>query len=133
MGELDAAKYISLTTFKRDGTPVATPVWVTGSGGRYAFTTGTTAWKARRLSNNPAVEVQVCDMRGRVAPGAVRYTGTGEVTSDPGALTEVRRALAAKYGLQYKILNAVEGVRKLVSRGGDDGRVAIHLSILDAG
>jgi uncharacterized protein len=133
MGELDAAKYISLTTFKRDGTPVAAPVWVTGSGGRYAFTTGTTAWKARRLANNPAIEVRVCDMRGRVAPGAARYTGTGEVTSDPVALTDVRRALAAKYGLQYKILNAVEGVRKLVGRGGDDGRVAIHLSIPDAG
>src|ERR1700678_2315026 len=132
MGELDAAKYISLTTFKRDGTPVATPVWVTGSGGRYAFTTGATAWKVRRLSNNPAVEVQVCDMRGRVATGAVRYTGAGEVTSAPGALTEVRRALAAKYGLQYKILNAVEGVRKFVGRGADDGRVAIRPSLPDA-
>jgi PPOX class probable F420-dependent enzyme len=133
MGELDTAKYISLTTFKRDGIPVATPVWVTGSGGRYAFITGATSWKARRLANNAAVEVQPCDMRGRVAPGAARYTGTGEVTSDPAALTELRRALAAKYGLQYKILNAVEGVRKLVRRGGDDGRVAIYLSIPDAG
>ncbi len=132
MGELDAAKYISLTTFKRDGTPVATPVWVTGSGGRYAFTTGATAWKARRLAKNPAVEVQPCDMRGRVTLGARRYTGTGEVISDPGALIEVRRALAAKYGLQYKILNAVEGVRKLVGRGGDSGRVGIYLSIPDA-
>jgi uncharacterized protein len=133
VAELEAAKYISLTTFKRDGTPVATPVWVTGSAGRYAFTTATTAWKARRLANNPAVEVQVCDMRGRVAPGAARYTGTGEVTSDPEAVTELRRALAAKYGLQYKILNAVEGVRKLVGRRGDDGRVAIHLAISDGG
>ena len=132
MGELDAAKYISLTTFKRDGTPVATPVWVTGSGGVYAFTTGTTAWKARRLANNPAIEVQVCDMRGRVAPGAARYTGTGEVTSDSGALTELRSALGAKYGLQYKVLHVVEGVRKLVGRGGD-GRVAVRLSIPDAG
>ena len=132
MGELDSAKYISLTTFKRDGTPVKPPVWVTGSGGRYAFTTGATAWKTRRLANNPAVEVQVCDMRGRVAPGAASYAGTGEVTSDPGALSEVRRALGAKYGLQYKALNAVEGVRKAIGRAGD-GTVAIHLTIADAG
>ena len=35
VGALADEKYISLTTFKQDGTPVATPVWVvvtTGSG-----------------------------------------------------------------------------------------------------
>jgi PPOX class probable F420-dependent enzyme len=132
MGEIDSARYISLTTFKRDGTPVASPVWVTGSDGHYAFTTGAAAWKARRLANNPAVEVQVCDMRGRVAPGAIRHRGTGEVTSDPGTLAELRRRLAAKYGLQYRMLNVIEGVRKLTGRGGD-GLVTVRLSIPDAG
>src|ERR1700682_4896559 len=34
-GELDRAKYISLTTFKRDGAAVSTPVWITGTAGRY--------------------------------------------------------------------------------------------------
>jgi hypothetical protein len=28
--ELDRARYISLTTFKRDGSPVSGPVWITG-------------------------------------------------------------------------------------------------------
>ncbi len=39
MGELDAAKCISLTAFNRDDIGVATPVWVTRSGGGCAFTT----------------------------------------------------------------------------------------------
>ena len=70
-------------------------------------------------------------MRGRVTPGAARYTGTGVVTSDPTALAEVGRALAAKYGLQYKLIGVLEGVRKLVGRGGD-GRVGLQLTVPDA-
>jgi hypothetical protein len=31
---LAGEKYISLTTFKQDGTPVATPVWVVSDDGR---------------------------------------------------------------------------------------------------
>ena len=34
VGALADEKYISLTTFKRDGTPVATPVWVVSDDGR---------------------------------------------------------------------------------------------------
>ena len=40
MHDLDRARYVSLTTFKKDGTGVATPVWITGSAGSYVFTTG---------------------------------------------------------------------------------------------
>jgi hypothetical protein len=73
MAELDTTRYILLTTFKRDGTAVASPVWITGSAGTYTFTTGDRAWKTRRLRHNPAVQVQACGMRGGVKPGAARY------------------------------------------------------------
>ncbi len=46
MIDLDSARYVALTTFKKDGTPVATPVWITGSNGAYAFTTGETPGRA---------------------------------------------------------------------------------------
>ena len=82
MIDLDGARYVALTTFKKDGTPIATPVWITGSNGIYAFTTGDNAWKSKRLNNNPEVTVQVSDFRGRVKPNTRVYTGTGRV--DPG-------------------------------------------------
>jgi PPOX class probable F420-dependent enzyme len=54
-----------LTTFKRDGTPVATPVTIAVDGQRAYVRTWDTAWKARRMRNNPDVLVAPSTVRGR--------------------------------------------------------------------
>ena len=44
------ARYLSLTTFRKDGTPVATPVWVVSDDGRRLLVwTGADTWKAKRI------------------------------------------------------------------------------------
>jgi PPOX class probable F420-dependent enzyme len=60
---LGSAKYISVTTFRKDGTPVATPVWLVRDGASLMVITDPTSGKAKRLRNNPAVLVSPCDMR----------------------------------------------------------------------
>jgi len=127
--DLDGARYISLTTFKMDGTPVASPVWITGAAGNYVFTTGDTSWKARRLARDSSVRVQVCDMRGRVGPQAIRYVGTGEVASSADAVAAAERALAAKYGWQFRATKIFEGLRGRFGRGERQEPVAVHLSL----
>jgi PPOX class probable F420-dependent enzyme len=135
VGQLDGARYVSLTTYKRDGTGVASPVWITGDAGHLALMTGSDSWKAKRLARNPAVQVEVCDARGRVAPGAYRATGTATVSTDTARLEEIERQLAAKYGIQYRLIGLLDAVRNLQrrfgrggrSRGG--GRVVIELSL----
>jgi PPOX class probable F420-dependent enzyme len=62
---LRAAKTVSLTTYKRDGTPVATPVSIAFAGDRAFFRTWQGAWKERRLRRDPAVEVAPSTLRGR--------------------------------------------------------------------
>jgi PPOX class probable F420-dependent enzyme len=54
-----------LTTYKRDGTPVATPVTIAVEGERAFVRTWDGAWKARRMRNNPDVLVAPSTMRGR--------------------------------------------------------------------
>jgi PPOX class probable F420-dependent enzyme len=129
VNELDRARYISLTTFKRDGSPVSSAVWITGAGGAYAFTTGETAWKTKRLRHNPAVEVHVCDLRGRVKPGATRYVGTGQVASSAESLAAAERALAAKYGWQFRATKVVDAVKGRLGRAARQVPVAIELSL----
>src|SRR5450432_1351383 len=102
MAELDDARYILLTTFKRDGAGVSSPVWISGSAGTYTFTTGDRAWKTRRLLHNPAVEVQACGMRGRVKVGAILYRGNGEVLTTADAVRIAEAALSTKYGWQFR-------------------------------
>ena len=127
--DLDQARYIALTTFKRDGTPVATPVWVTGARGRYVLTTGEGAWKTKRLLRNPAVKVRVCDARGRVKPGTRVHTGTGEVSTSSADIAAADRALAAKYGWQFRASRIVVLIRRRRRGGPNQGPVALHLSI----
>jgi PPOX class probable F420-dependent enzyme len=129
MNDLDRARYISLTTFKRDGSPVSSAVWITGADGTYVFTTGSNAWKTKRLLRNPAVEVQVCNMRGRVEPSAIRYAGTGTVASSPDAVAAAQRALAAKYGWQFKATRIVDELKKRFGREDGQERVAVQLSL----
>ena len=99
MEELDKARYILLTTFKRDGSPVSSPVWITGSGGTYEFTTGERAWKTRRLRADPRVRVQACSMRGRVKPGSVEYSGSGEILVDAADVGRTEHALVGQVRL----------------------------------
>jgi PPOX class probable F420-dependent enzyme len=50
---------ILLTTYRRDGTPVGTPVNIVVDGGRAFVRTFDTAWKLKRIRNNPTVEVAI--------------------------------------------------------------------------
>jgi uncharacterized protein len=57
-------KYLSLTTYRSDGSPVATPVWFVEDDGRLLVVTGAESHKARRIRRNPAVTVAPCTARG---------------------------------------------------------------------
>jgi uncharacterized protein len=59
-------KYISVTTYRRDGTAVATPVWFVQQGNRLLVQTGVASGKAKRIRRNPAVRVAACTARGQL-------------------------------------------------------------------
>ena len=59
-------KYLSLTTVKRDGTGVATPVWFVAEAGTILVVTGAESHKVRRIHHNPAVTVAECTASGRL-------------------------------------------------------------------
>src|SRR5262245_58982338 len=64
-------KYLSLTTFKRDGTGVATPVWFVTEAGKILVITDADSHKARRIHRNPAVTVAECTASGRLRSSPV--------------------------------------------------------------
>ncbi|MGF1428545.1 PPOX class F420-dependent oxidoreductase [Kitasatospora sp. LaBMicrA B282] len=93
---LTRARYVSLTTYRRDGTPVATPVWHVVADGLLYVWTETNTGKVKRLRRDPRVRVVVCDVRGRIAPGAASAEGTARVLDAAGS-DRVRRLLGRKY------------------------------------
>jgi PPOX class probable F420-dependent enzyme len=70
--ELSRHKTALLTTFRRDGTPVATPVTVVVDGERAVFRSYDKAWKVKRLRNNPEVEVAPSTAQGKPLGAAIR-------------------------------------------------------------
>jgi uncharacterized protein len=102
VGSLAAERYISLTTFKRDGGPVSTPVWVTSDDSRRLLVwSGTKTFKVRRLRHNPHVLVAPANFRGRER--GPRVSGHARLITDPG----IDRLLRRKYGWQKRALDVV--------------------------
>ena len=63
-------KYLALTTYKRDGTPVTTAAWAAPiDDNKIGFWTSSASGKAKRLAHTSKVTIQPCDARGRVKPG----------------------------------------------------------------
>jgi hypothetical protein len=101
LANLTAAKTIVLTTYKRDGTPVATPVSIAFDGGRAFFRTYHKAWKTKRLRNNPAVDVAPATARGRGTGPAVH--GRATLLDGPDAQIAAK-ALAHRHPLLQGIV-----------------------------
>ncbi|MFC6016294.1 PPOX class F420-dependent oxidoreductase [Plantactinospora solaniradicis] len=94
--EIGRSRYVSLTTYRRDGTGVATPVWHVRNGGELFVVSDAAAWKVKRIRNNSHVVVTVCGIRGRIAPGAPTAQGTARLL-DESETAVARRLLARKY------------------------------------
>ena len=90
------ASYVSFTTYRKDGTPVSTPVWIAPEGEDLYFFSDTGAFKVKRIRNNPAVTLQPCDVRGNVKDGAPLVSGTAEVL-EHSETPRVRRIVNRKY------------------------------------
>jgi uncharacterized protein len=106
---LSKRKTMVLTTFKKDGTPVGTPVSVAVEGDRVFFRSYTKTWKVKRLRNNPRVEVTPSTLRGRPRGPALPARA---VRLDGGDIIAARRALARRHPVLQAVL--VPALHKLL-------------------
>ena len=117
IGKLAGERYISLTTFKRDGSAVSTPVWVASDDGeRLLVWSAAATWKVRRIRRDPRVRVAACGFRG--LERGDRVEGRARVVDD-AALVEA--LLREKYGWQKRALDVLN------RRSWPDAWVAIEI------
>jgi PPOX class probable F420-dependent enzyme len=95
-------RYLSVTSFKRDGTGVATPVWFVSDGTRLFALTDLQSAKVRRIRRNPRVLIASCRPGGKLrrepVPARVEVlTGTPE-------LERVQELLIERYKLSYRFV-----------------------------
>ncbi|NUR79144.1 MAG: PPOX class F420-dependent oxidoreductase [Dermatophilaceae bacterium] len=121
---LGGQRFVLLTTYRRSGEPVATPVWVLPDAGAAIVSTPEGAGKLKRIQHNPNVTLQPCDRRGNVDPGSPVVEGTTEIIRDSAASEAVNRRLLRKYGAEFRIFMAIEWVL----RRGNSNRVVLRIS-----
>ena len=126
---LAASDFIQLTTFRRNGQGVPTPVWVVPDGDALAVFTPVGTGKLKRIGHTARVTVAECNRRGRVADDVEPIAATATTTADPAEVERVTRLLAAKYGLQFRLFMLVE---RVLSRG-ERRREVIHIVPDDPG
>ena len=125
---LASAKYISLTTFRKDGSAVATPVWLARDEDSLVVVTDPGSGKVKRLRNNPSVLVSPCDMRGRVKPGAPSFPGT--VTFQDAAATQrTLEVIGRKYGLMGRFFAWMNERRARKANGGTVGHQGLTITL----
>ena len=124
LADLGHERFVSLTTFRRSGDPVPTPVWVLPDGSALIVSTPSDAAKLKRIRNDQRVTVVACDRRGKVAPGAPVIEGVAEVITDTDASDAVNNRLRGKYRLEFRAFMAIEWVLKR----GNSNRVVIRIT-----
>jgi uncharacterized protein len=96
---LDAEPYISLETFKKDGSGVKTPVWCAPlDGGRLAVFSAGTAYKVKRVRRDPRFRAAGCDVRGKVH--GAWHQGSARIVEDRAEIERMLAAFRRKYGWQ---------------------------------
>ncbi len=108
-----SARYLALTTFRRSGAAVTTPVWFARDGGRLLVWTGAATGKVQRLRANPAVTIASCSVRGK--PAGPASPGTARLL--PGTDAQlVQHALRAKYGMAKRSLDLYNALIRRIRR-----------------
>ena len=121
-------KYVALTTFRKDGTPKTLPVWIADFGNdQVGFTTSSSSYKVKRISNDPRVILQASNAKGEVKDGSEPVTGSADVVT--GAEFERYKSIVKKkYGIQYGAMNVLGKFMSLIGKGsGTDSAVVVTL------
>ncbi len=107
-------RYLSITSYKRDGTSIATPVWFVQQDGRLVVETDAASGKVKRIRRHPAVLVAVCSATGRLRGPQV--PATAEILPD-SEVSVIRPLIRRKYRADMVIFRPLRFVQATLHVG----------------
>jgi uncharacterized protein len=107
---LGKQRFVSLTTFKRSGEGVASPMWIGRDGADLFAWTPADSYKVKRIRNDPRVLLAPSSRFGKVREDVSPVEGTAQVVSDPATVERLERELRRKYGLGYFLVTLIETI-----------------------
>ena len=117
-------QFLSLTTFRKSGERVSTPMWVVRDSDALIMFTPEESGKVKRLRNSPRVELRPCGRLGRVKDGVEPLAAVAEVLTDEDSLKRATGMIRRKYGLAYSVIMGIERLIKF----GPEKRVTLRIT-----
>lgn len=125
LATLAETPYVSLRTFRRNGSPVDTAIWIAAfERSLVAFTDGT-SWKVKRIRANPRCAIAVCGVSGSVSSDWV--PGIVEIVADAERERRAYEVLRVKYGWQMRALDLVSWIGGRIGR-----RVVLEIQLSES-
>jgi PPOX class probable F420-dependent enzyme len=116
------SKYLSVTSYRRDGTGVPTPVWFVQEDGRLLIETDANSYKVRRIRHNPSVTVAPCTATGRLRGTPV--AAHAQLLTDAEA-TRVERLMTRKYRVDLVVIKPIRTLQAALHRGRPRGKPVV--------
>lgn len=107
---LGSEHFVSLTTFRRSGEPVSTPVWILRDGDTLLVTTPSDTGKVKRLRNDARVELRPSSRMGKVDEGEPVRTGVAEIEADAVSVQRGGSLFRRKHPVEYRVFMLVERI-----------------------
>ena len=117
--------FVSLTTFRRNGEPISSPVWVARDGDTLIVLTPEESGKVKRIRNNRHVEISPSSRMGKVPEGSKPVHGIAEIVTDAPTAAHLTHTLQKKYGLEYHVVMLIERIAARRQKP----RVTLHITL----
>lgn len=101
-------RFLALETYRKSGAPVITPVGFVQDGESLLIRTLADSWKVKRIRANNRVRVAPSDGRGQPLGAWVDASAT---ILDAASSAQVRPLILAKYGLIWRGIEFVNGIK----------------------
>ena len=121
LDRLARARYVSITTYRADGTPAAAPAWCVSEGGYLQVIAKSSMGTVKRLRSNENIAIAPCDSRGGLQGDPV--DATAAVIEDPELVSRVEQLLRQRYGLVARVLGWLNRLR------GNEPNVALAITV----
>ncbi|MFJ8721497.1 PPOX class F420-dependent oxidoreductase [Streptomyces sp. NPDC004166] len=121
LDRLATGKYLLVTSYRTNGTAVATPVWVVRDGDALGVWTAGDSWKVKRIRSRAEVLVGPCDVRGN--PTGDQVAATAEI-GDQATAARYRDLIGRKYGILGRLTLLGSRLRR-----GREGTVGIRVML----
>jgi uncharacterized protein len=106
-----AGKYLSITSYRRDGTGMATPVWFVTEDDRLLALTAVGSGKIKRIRMNPFVTVAACSARGRLRGRPVAARAELLPSTE---VERVKRLMGRKYRFDLLFIRPIRALQSLL-------------------